>query len=126
MDKPLLHRNEPRYGYCTPVASKTTYFLFVVLMNSIYQLFYFPYSIEGWEGYSKYVDFNINPHDITVFIGLNESYSTTVLIQKSHFSNRRHLSLCVVDVKKKLDCDIICQHVNGTCQPKTVYSINPL
>lgn len=95
-------------------------------MNSIYQLFYFPYSIEGWEGYSKYVDFNINPHDITVFIGLKESYSTTVLIQKSHFSNRRHLSLCVVDVKKKLDCNIICQLVNGTCQRKTVYSINPL
>lgn len=58
-------------------------------MNSIYQLFYFPYSIEGWEGYSKYVDFNINPHDITVFIGLKESYSTTVLI-------RNPISLIVV------------------------------
>ena len=107
MDKPLLHRNELCYGYHIAFVSKTTYCLFVVLVNSIYQLFYFPYSIEGWEGHSKYVDFNINPHDITVFIGLKESYSTTVLIQKSHFSNRRHLSLCLVDAKKKLDYGVI-------------------
>lgn len=108
------------------VISQTTFFLSSPVTPSKERLFFFPYLLQRWKGFSPLASLTRSPLSIAIMTNVTDTEEIETFIQSSNFPDRLRLALYITGLPGKTDCVYRRTSRGLRCVRATIYPLNRL
>lgn len=108
------------------VISQTTFFLSSPVTPSKERLFFFPYLLQRWKGFSPLASLTRSPLSIAIMTNVTDTEEIETFIQSSNFPDRLRLALYITGLPGKTDCVYRRTSRGLRCIRATIYPLNRL